>query len=106
MKAKQLANLSLGAICTFFTISALAGPWTPRVDRREANQERRIEQGVRSGALSPGEARRLEAQQERIERAEGRAKADGVVTGRERTHLENMQNRASRNIYRKKHNWR
>jgi hypothetical protein len=48
----------------------------------------------------------LQAQQNRIERAEDRAKADGVVTKGERAHLTYRENKASRNIYRKKHNRR
>jgi hypothetical protein len=48
----------------------------------------------------------LENQQDRIERMEDRAKADGVVTRAERARLTHRQNKASRNIYRKKHNLR
>ncbi len=81
-----------------------AGPAaTPRVDQRQAQQERRIDQGVASGQLTRREAGRLEAQQARINRAEGRAKADGKVTAGERRHLTRMQNRASRHIKREKH---
>ncbi len=76
---------------------------TPRVDQREANQQRRIEQGEKSGQLTPREASRLEREQGRIDRAEDRAKADGKVTARERGHLDNMQDRASRDIRREKH---
>lgn len=76
---------------------------TPRVDQREAKQERRIQQGVNSGQLTQREATRLENQQGRIERAEDKAKADGKVTARERAHLGNMQDRASHDIAREKH---
>ena len=86
--------------------SANAGVATPRIDQRQENQERRIEQGVDSGRLTQDEAQRLEAQQGRIENAETRAKADGVVTRAERRHLKVRENKASRNIYRKKHNFR
>ena len=58
--------------------AAIAGAETPRVDQRQENQGRRIDQGVASGSLTPGEVKRLEAQQGRIENAEARAKADGV----------------------------
>ena len=79
---------------------------TPRVDRREARQQHRIAQGVKSGQLTPRETARLEHGQARVERAEGRAKADGKVTPAERRHLAHMQNRQSRHIYRAKHNAR
>jgi len=76
---------------------------TPRIDAREANQEKRIQQGVASGQLTPKEANRLQKGEARIEGAEARAKADGVVTGKERKHLEKMENRESREIAREKH---
>jgi hypothetical protein len=77
---------------------------TPAVDRRERNQQERIKQGVQSGELTKGETRRLEAQQGKIKADEMVAKSDGKVTGAERRHLKREQNRASRNIFRKKHN--
>lgn len=76
---------------------------TPRVDQRQANQQRRIDQGVASGQLTPRETFRMERQQQRIANAETRAKADGVVTRQERRHLQHKQNQASRHIYRQKH---
>ncbi len=76
---------------------------TPRVDRREHSQQRRIRHGVRSGELTKREAHRLRRQQ-RVTRAEERAaKADGKVTKRERRHLNRRENRTSRRIYRQKH---
>lgn len=101
---KQLSATLLVTISIATT--AYAGSETPLVDQRQENQERRIEQGVNSGRLTEREANRLEAQQNRIENAETRAKADGVVTRGERIRLAHRQNKASRNIYRKKHNWR
>jgi len=79
---------------------------TPRIDQRQENQQMRIEQGEQSGALTPREATRLEHQQMRIERQEQAAKADGVVSNVERARLTHQQNKASRNIARKKHNLR
>ncbi len=78
----------------------------PKIHQREQNQEKRIEQGVRSGQLTPREAGRLEAQQAKIQQDEARMKADGKLTPAERKKLTREQNRASRNIYRKKHNER
>lgn len=83
-----------------------AGVNTPGIDQRQENQEERIEQGVNSGSLTRHEANRLEAQQDRIENAEARVKADGVVTPAERRNLTVRENKASRNIYRRKHNFR
>ena len=45
---------------------------TKRVDKRQENQDRRIEQGQKSGKLSEKEADRLEKSQRRIDRSEAR----------------------------------
>jgi flagellar motility protein MotE (MotC chaperone) len=76
---------------------------TPRADVREVLQEQRIERGIASGALTAKETHRLDQQQQRIDTMEAKAKADGKVTRGERAHLEHAQDRASRNIYRQKH---
>jgi hypothetical protein len=83
--------------------AAFADGRTPRVDHREWHQQHRVYNGVRSGALTPRETRRLAHEQRAIRGFERHAKSDGVVTRRERAHLRHMQNRASRDIYRQKH---
>lgn len=77
---------------------------TPRINARQANQQGRIKQGVKSGELTPGETRRLERQQGNIQASKLQAKSDGKVTPQERARLSREQNRASRTIYRDKHN--
>jgi hypothetical protein len=77
---------------------------TPRIDQRQANQQARINEGVASGQITPKEQARLQGQQNRIAADKSAAKADGVVTQRERHALKHEQNHASRNIHRKKHN--
>lgn len=84
-------------------ISYAAGTNTPRLDQRQENQERRIEQGVESGTLNKREANRLNKTQDRIEQNEEKAKADGVVTKKERIRLQHQQNRASRHVFKQKH---
>ena len=76
---------------------------TPRIDKRQENQERRIEQGEKSGALNKKEAARLEKGQARIQRMEDKAAADGKVTAKERRRIEKAQDRESKKIYREKH---
>ena len=46
---------------------------TPRIDKRQANQEKRIEKGVQSGQLNKKETARLEKGQERVHKAENKA---------------------------------
>jgi hypothetical protein len=77
---------------------------TPRVTKRQLNQQARIGQGVKSGELTKGETRRLERQQAKIQMDKRAAKADGVVTPGERAKLNREQNRASKRVYKLKHN--
>lgn len=86
-----------------FAQAASAPAATPRIDQRQANQERRIDQGVASGALTRRETHRLERQQAAVDRAENQAKADGTVTRHERRQLHRMQNHTGRSIKRQKH---
>jgi hypothetical protein len=94
--------LLTAALLAITSTAALADP-TPRVDRREANQLNRIDHGIRSGELNARETSRLLAGQAHVYRMESRAKADGVMTARERDRLRHAQNVQSRRIYREKH---
>lgn len=94
-------SILLIAIALTATGPALAG--TPRLDAREHNQRVRIHNGVANGELTRAETRRLAAGQVHLNRAEARAKSDGVVTGRERARLQHEANQQSRRIHRQKH---
>lgn len=74
------------------------------IDNREARQEKRIEAGEKNGSLTGKEAAKLEKEQKHIEKMEQKAEADGVVTDKEAKKIEKAQNKASRDIKRKKHN--
>ena len=78
------------------------------VDQREANQQARINQGVRSGELTPGETARLQNREGRInnEIARDRAANGGHLTPGERARVNRQQDRASAAIARDKHNGR
>jgi hypothetical protein len=98
------AILTLAALgASAQTAASAPGTNTPRIDQRQANQERRIDQGVASGALTARETRRLDKEQAVIAKAEDKAKADGSVSAQERKRLHKMQNHASRDIRRQKH---
>jgi hypothetical protein len=99
-KSTLLAGIGL-AVSMAMAGSVSAG--TPRLDQREHNQRGRIHTGVASGELTLPETRRLAAGQGHLVRVENRAKSDGVVTSRERTHLQHEANQQSRRIYRQKH---
>jgi hypothetical protein len=79
-------------------------PKTPRITHRQVNQQARIKQGVRSGELTKGETLRLEREQAKIQHDKKVAKSDEKVTPNERRQIRHKQRRASRDIYRLKHN--
>jgi hypothetical protein len=89
------------ALAVVLTAPAFAG--TPHYDARQQHQRERIGNGVQNGELTMRETRRLAAGQVHLNRVERRAKADGVVTNRERAHMQHEANQQSRRIYRQKH---
>jgi hypothetical protein len=74
-----------------------------RIDERQANQQRRIGEGVKSGDLTKQEAERLQKGQARIQKMEDKARADGRLTPEERRRIEQAQDRESERIYRERH---
>jgi len=98
-KTTILAGLGLALM----VVAGSASAGTPRYDARQAHQQQRIVNGVKSGELTARETRRLAAGQVHLNRVENRAKADGVVTARERAHMQHEENQQSRRIYRQKH---
>jgi hypothetical protein len=62
---------------------------TPRIDRAHDDVSARIQHGIRSGHLTPREARSLQRRERAIERHDVRFKFDGVVTRQERRQLTN-----------------
>lgn len=94
-------------VATLFAIPVFAqSTATPRVDQRQENQQKRIANGINSGALTAQETANLERREAKIEADKAAAKADGVVTKQERAKLHAEENRASKKIYNKKHNAR
>ncbi len=104
---KRIAQILMAAaLVTTLAGVASADVRTPRIDHRRAVQHERIREGVKSGQLTPREARHLRAGQRHIARMERRMKRDGVVTARERMRIRRAQTRQSRHIYRLKHTGR
>jgi septal ring factor EnvC (AmiA/AmiB activator) len=81
----------------------LADPQSPKIDRREHRQKHRIKEGVRSGELTKGEAKKLRAEQKDIRAKERAMKSDGVLTKEERKDLHQDLNESSKNIAEEKH---
>lgn len=78
------------------------------VGQRRENQQDRIAQGVKSGQLTAGETAKLENQQKGINQQvkADRAANGGKLTAGEKAQINREQNKASKNIYHKKHNAR
>jgi hypothetical protein len=71
--------------------------------QRNVNQQQRIENGTRSGALSNREAGALERGQAHVDAREARAARDGHVSAAEQARIQRSENRQSRRIRREKH---
>lgn len=100
----KLKTLILGLSFVLFCSVGFAQTAKKRVNAKQINQKNRITQGVKSGELTKKEATKLRAQQKEIAKTKRAAKADGVVTKKERAIIHNKQVRASGNIARKKNN--
>lgn len=84
-------------------------PGHPRineVNQREANQQRRINQGVQSGQLTPQESANLQKRETALQTRENKmiVRDGGRLTKRDERKLNKQENRDSRAIHRKKHN--
>jgi hypothetical protein len=71
--------------------------------QRNVNQEKRIQQGIQSGALTNKEVAKLDRGQAKVARKEYRAGRDGHVGAHEQAHIQNAENRQSARIYGQKH---
>jgi hypothetical protein len=80
---------------------AMTGP-----NGREANQDQRISNGLKTGQMTSGEAARADRTQANIDRQvhNDRAANGGTLTGQEKQQISGEQNAASRQIYNEKHN--
>jgi hypothetical protein len=98
--------LMYGAALLTLCVPATFAQTSQTIQQRKVNQQDRIAQGVKSGQLTPGETTKLERQQKSINKEERnmRKADDGHLTAGDRKALNNRQNRASKNIYDKKHN--
>ena len=103
MKSKFI--LAVAALVAL-ALPAVAQETGAQAQRRKANQQARIAQGVRSGQLTRGETRNLESQERGINREERnmRAANGGRLTRADRATLQRQQNHVSREIRRDKTN--
>ena len=72
--------------------------------QRNVNQEKRVENGLQTGALTKREAARMEQGQAHVDRAEAHAAADGHVGVAEQKRVQHAENRQGARIHRAKTN--
>lgn len=91
------------ALCLGFAATAQAQS-TGSETERNVDQQQRVEQGLKSGQLTTGEARKLEQGEARIDRTEQHDLANGSLSASEKAQIQREQNRESAGIYKDKHN--
>lgn len=94
----------IAALAATLTVATVV-PAVAQVNIRQANQERRIDAGHRSGKLTPAESRQLKAQQRAIERLTARLRAQhgGKLTRADKRMIHDRQAEADRAISHQKH---
>ncbi len=103
------AKKAMQFCATTLLIGVLALPATAQsgmgVNARLRRQQERINQGVRTGELTPREDARLQVREDRLRLQDARYHLkNGPLTARERTRMEHELNHSSNRIYRLKHN--
>jgi hypothetical protein len=80
-------------------------PRVNQVNRREARQQQRIGNGVKSGKLNSQQAAHLEKREASVQNREQKdmAKHNGHLTKAEQKGINRQQNRISKSIYNDKH---
>jgi hypothetical protein len=84
-------------------------PGHPRVNQvngREANQQKRIANGVKNGSLNAKQTSRIENREASVQNREKKDMAahNGHLTKAEQNGINRQQNRVSKTIYKDKHN--
>ncbi|MBO9707545.1 MAG: hypothetical protein J7521_04980 [Caulobacter sp.] len=101
MKRTLLTLAAMAAVAA--PLAANAQPWQS-INQRQANLERRIDQGVRNGSLTRHEAMRLRGEFRDLNRLEASyRRSGGGLSMRERADLDARFDRLSRQIRYEKH---
>ncbi|HET9645544.1 MAG TPA: hypothetical protein VFP68_19780 [Burkholderiaceae bacterium] len=90
-------NFVASAVLLFAAAGAFAQSAGSTV-QRDVNQQQRIENGLRNGSITTGEAARLEREEAKVDHLQAQALKDGNLTPAERTRLQHAQDKTSRDI--------
>ncbi|MBU1378830.1 MAG: hypothetical protein KKE02_20685 [Alphaproteobacteria bacterium] len=103
MKRLALSIAVVSVVLAAAPVAASAAPWQT-INQRQANLERRIDQGVRTGELSRPEAARVRDQVRDLARLEVQyRRSGGRLTPAERADLDARFDRVSQRVYAQKH---
>ncbi len=96
------ALLAGAALTTSFAASAQTT--TAASVQRDANQENRIDGGLRNGSITPRENAALQRDEAHVDKLQARDLKDGQLTGAEKARLNAAQDKTSRDIRTAEHN--
>ena len=102
---KRLTTTLLTAAMLLAGTSAFADEKEGTIAKRKENQQQRIAQGVKSGALTPKETANLQNKEAKINQETHleRKANGGTLTAKEKAQVNRQQNRVSKSIYNQKH---
>ena len=101
---RAIPTILAGALLSSTMIPGAMAAVRRPINAREHHEQVRIRQGVKSGELTRRETLRLEKEQARIRVNERFArKSGGEFNAAERARIQKELNRASRDIYKQKH---
>ncbi|GAB3629571.1 hypothetical protein GCM10027419_44230 [Pandoraea terrae] len=103
LRQTMLLTAAAAALSAAFAVPAFA-QGTASETQRDINQQQRIENGLKGGQLTTGEAAKLEKGEARINRMQAHAEADGKLSAQEKAKIQQAQNKESAKIDQAKHN--
>ncbi len=98
---KQFAVIAMAL--TMAGVASASTVHKGRIEKRDARQQKRIAQGVKSGELTPRETAVLEKKEAKLQKQEAKVRADGTITKQERHRIAKKQDNLSKQIHRQKH---
>jgi len=103
MKRFAMSLTAVAAVLAIAPAAAQAAPWQS-IHEREANLDRRIDQGISSGELTRHEAHRLRSELASIDRLEAHyRRSGGGLDPRERADLDRRFDQLSQQVRFQKH---
>lgn len=100
-------TLTKAALTVVLLVSAPAFadqyPRSHNINHEQYNQRQRIQQGARSGQLTPNETGQIKNQEQSLQQEKRQYKSDGTLSTQERQDLHQDLNTLSKEIYQQKH---